>query len=147
MRLRDSFWSHVRKGPGCWLWTRGTYGRGYGELQDHSGAIIGAHRFAWRLQHGSLPPPPLYVLHRCDVKLCVRPSHLYAGTPAENVRDAVSRGRQAVTIPWAQAQAIRSAYAAGGASLRALAHEHGISKSVVHRIVRWQDRIHAPEQP
>ena len=31
--------------------------------------------------------------HRCDVRCCVRPDHLLAGTQAQNVADTVRRGR------------------------------------------------------
>lgn len=37
--------------------------------------------------------PDGQVLHTCDVPQCVRREHLYIGTPADNVRDRVTRGR------------------------------------------------------
>jgi transposase-like protein len=38
-------------------------------------------------------PEGLWILHHCDNPPCVNPNHLYAGTSAENIRDAVVRGR------------------------------------------------------
>lgn len=34
------------------------------------------------------------ILHRCDNPRCVRPDHLYAGTPLDNMIDRRARGRQ-----------------------------------------------------
>ena len=53
---------------------------------------MGAHRVSWQLHHGPIPDG-LWVLHHCDVGHCVRPDHLYLGTHAENVRDALKRKR------------------------------------------------------
>jgi hypothetical protein len=33
------------------------------------------------------------ILHRCDVRRCVRPDHLFVGTRADNNRDTASKGR------------------------------------------------------
>ena len=33
------------------------------------------------------------VMHSCDNKICCRPSHLTAGTHAENMADLISKGR------------------------------------------------------
>lgn len=33
------------------------------------------------------------VLHRCDNPPCIRPEHLFLGTQADNIEDAVAKGR------------------------------------------------------
>ena len=92
----DRFWEKVNKngpipahrpelGP-CWLWMAGMIA-GYGCFQ--SGL---AHRFGYALQVGPIPDT-LNVCHHCDVRLCVRGSHLFVGTTAENNRDMREKGR------------------------------------------------------
>jgi len=38
-------------------------------------------------------PPGLWILHKCDNRLCVNPEHLYAGTRRDNSNDVITRGR------------------------------------------------------
>lgn len=87
------FWERVMFSPGgCWLWSGRTSAFGYGRLTTASGRQPHAHRFMWELLHGALPAD-MYVCHRCDVKLCVRPDHLFVGTAADNARDCWAKGR------------------------------------------------------
>jgi hypothetical protein len=55
---------------------------------------VGAHRVAWILTNGGPIPEGMYVCHTCDVPACVNPAHLYLGTPVDNARDVVVRGRR-----------------------------------------------------
>lgn len=88
----DRFWSKVLRTDGCWNWMAGRNRQGYGRFKV-GGQTIGAHRVAYRIEHGALPGA--LVLHRCDNPRCVRPDHLWAGTPADNMNDKVAKGRQA----------------------------------------------------
>lgn len=72
----------------CWIW-QGTLGPdGYGYFGGTS-----AHRFAWTSAYG-LPPVDRTVCHWCDVRSCVRPSHLWLGTKELNMLDAMRKGRR-----------------------------------------------------
>lgn len=47
---------------------------------------------AWELTVGPIPDG-LYVCHRCDNPPCVRPDHLFLGTPSDNAIDRERKGR------------------------------------------------------
>lgn len=91
---REEFWECMdRSSSDCWLWTKGTNAYGYGVVAiTGEGRSYIAHRLAWELHHGS-PPGKLCVLHRCDIRHCCNPSHLFLGTRGDNIRDAVRKRR------------------------------------------------------
>lgn len=92
--IEADFWKRVREdASGCWLWT-GAYvkqGMGYGR-HSSNGFSMWAHRFAYVLANGPVPDG-LFVLHSCDVPLCVNPAHLRAGTQRENMDEMIAKGR------------------------------------------------------
>jgi len=86
------FWSMVEEvASGCWLWMGKRSRDGYGWFSA-SGMQVRAHRFAWQMEHGPIAPG-MFICHRCDNPQCVRPAHLFSGTPQENVDDKIKKGR------------------------------------------------------
>jgi hypothetical protein len=77
-------------GQPCWLYT-GQSHRGYGRVRRDDGREVRAHHVAWFLATGRWPD--LCVLHRCDVRNCVRFEHLFRGSKPDNVADMVAKGR------------------------------------------------------
>ena len=87
------FWSRVAVGlpDECWEWQYTMFANGYG-LFYWEGKNRGAHRAAFELVKGRIPEGH-NVLHTCDNRRCVNPSHLYAGTFQDNADDATERER------------------------------------------------------
>ena len=75
----------------CWLWTGCCSSNGYGRIIiDYK--TVGAHRAAYLAYVGHIPRG-LFVLHRCDVKSCVNPEHLFLGTHQDNMTDMANKHR------------------------------------------------------
>lgn len=78
---------------GCWLWTGGTIGFGYGcFVLDAADKARTAHRASYVLHVGEIPSG-MEVCHACDVPQCVNPSHLFLGSHADNMADCSAKGR------------------------------------------------------
>jgi len=103
----ELFMSHVRidnpNPNSCWIWIGARRGVGidketgerrqaqYGNFVKDGKSML-AHRAAYELFISPIPDGML-VLHRCDNPLCVKPAHLWLGTQADNMRDAIRKGR------------------------------------------------------
>ena len=77
---------------GCWLWTGRTNDDGYGRVTILK-KVFPAHRMAWTFYRGVIPDE-VHVLHRCDVRTCVNPDHLWLGSQTDNIRDMDIKNRR-----------------------------------------------------
>jgi len=86
----DRFWDKVHKTNDCWLWISSITGEGYGSYSIN-GISKGAHIVSWEMSNNKSVPKGFQVLHTCDVRHCVNPSHLWLGTCLENIKDNKNR--------------------------------------------------------
>lgn len=72
--IDELFWSHVEKGPDCWLWTGKVDKDGYGYTHLPRQTTRKAHVVSW-LIHGRALPVGMELHHRCRIRRCVNPDH------------------------------------------------------------------------
>ena len=93
----DRFMRFVSPEPnsGCWLFTGAETPTGYCTFNygGKRGTHTYAHRFAFTALAKRELPPGGHVLHRCDVRCCVNPEHLFLGDQLANMRDMAAKGR------------------------------------------------------
>lgn len=84
----------ARGADGCWIWQGPKAINGYGQVQYRGRSTV-VHRKVYAVVHGIAIDRWMYVCHRCDVRLCINPDHLWLGTPKQNIHDSVNKGRHA----------------------------------------------------
>jgi hypothetical protein len=124
----------VDAGTGCWNWTGGKYGGGYGMFW-FEGRHQPAHRVAYRLFVGPFCET-LQLNHQCDNRACVNPLHVRIGTQSQNMREAHRRVRKTSRIGPEKALEIRERYAGGGVSQKGLAREYGVRQCFISEVLR-----------
>lgn len=77
---------------GCWLWLGSVAGGTGYPLTKQGGKSIAAHRLMLQLTTG-LTLEGLDACHKCDVRTCINPDHLFPGTRQENLADMHRKGR------------------------------------------------------
>lgn len=147
--LRERFMSKVaQQADGCWLWTASLRNpHGYGKIAVGRRMLL-AHRVAYELFRGEVPHG-MCVLHRCDVRLCVNPDHLWLGTVADNNNDAAGKGRlrprrgEACSFSKLQEDDIRAIrLLAKEVSMAELGRRYSVSPSTIANVVAGQTWRH-----
>lgn len=146
------FWSQLTKTEedACWLWQGRPDRTGYGQMRV-GGKKRQAHRLSWIIQYGPIPPG-LWVLHQCDVPLCVNPNHLFLGTRQDNVDDMMKKGRgpnfrgsknPRAKLDEKKVEALRHRYAAGGVTQAQLSRVYGVNQTKISEALRGVTWPHA----
>jgi hypothetical protein len=100
MEQRSAAWHEMRKNElfnrttinenGCWIWNGPIFHDGYGNCgggyPDQR-----SHRASYILFKGVIPNK-MWILHNCNMPLCINPEHLYLGDVKQNVKDCIEAG-------------------------------------------------------
>ena len=126
---------YTENAAGCWIADNAPEPSGYVRL-NREGKRWMAHRRAWHETHGPIPPG-LLVLHRCDVRRCINPGHLFLGDQQANMDDMGAKGRRRTgeqmtgsKLTEAKVRVIRSTRM----SDKDIAEIMGVAKGTVQRI-------------
>lgn len=126
------FRAQVQVGRGCWLWRGSTDWTGFGQFRDYDldtqrpARNLRAHRYAWELENGPIPPG-VEVAQLCGNRLCVRPDHLTLLDAARQLTEPTPR----------QLEVLRrlAQLGTGYGSLRTVATELGLKHQTVNSLV------------
>jgi len=140
------FWERTRWEGECRVWIGTRHPKGYGQIR-YRGVQRKTHRLAWEFANGPIPSA-LHVLHHCDNPPCVRPSHLYLGTNADNVRDRERRRRHPHEIHPVHCKLTEElvrdlrAHKAATGHVRDWARLHGVNRMTAQRAATGKSWIH-----
>lgn len=121
----------------CILWHGGMNAYGYGAIRDGSN-VIGVHRLIYELFIGPIPLN-MCVCHKCDVRNCINPEHLFLGSTAENNYDRHQKGRDGGGLISRFTVEQIEAIGKDSRILREIAQEYSTTISHIHRLKKKWD--------
>ena len=141
----DEKW--VEDENGCWLWTGHIDSKGYGRFAGMDGEFR-AHRISYGLHNGEIPDSG-WILHKCDVRNCVNPEHLFLGDNDANMQDKCEKERQTrgvcvhtAVLTEESVIKIRKLYVVGDTTIKNLAQQFGVSQTAVQNVVSYTSWKH-----
>ncbi len=147
----ERFYSKIQKTESCWVWSGAGNGPRFKYGRFHcQGTYIMAHRLSFLLHVGNIPDG-LFVCHKCDNPQCVNPNHLFLGTPGDNTRDMMAKGRQVKVRLYGQrhpqcrltTSQVEEIRALGGTLFqKEIAAKFGVHQSTISYILSGKIRTH-----
>lgn len=130
----EQFLARIEADPngGCWLWGGAISGGGYGTIRV-AGVEKTTHRDSYRRFVGPIPEGAL-ICHKCDVRACVNPQHLYAGNRKTNGEDMARRGRAHRQTPLTEAD--EAAIVESSEAVEELAARFSVCNNTIRRLRR-----------
>jgi len=141
---RFKWYIETNEKTGCWNWTRGKDGGGYGVFFSCKYGREKTHRISYMENFGDVPEG-MFVCHTCDNPSCCNPEHLFLGSNQDNIDDKVRKNRQSrlfgvrngrAILSEETVRSIRNDYQSGTYSYRDLVKKYSISQTQIARIVK-----------
>lgn len=141
--IKNRFEKYIDKSGKCWEWQAKISPFGYGQFSIAPGNVKQAHRFSYELYKGKIPKGKC-VLHKCDNRKCIKPSHLWIGTQQENMQDMIRKGRDrkadpskngGVKLSWDKVNEIRKIRREKGTYYKDLAIMFNVHYATIKRII------------
>ena len=146
------FWLKVVKAEGdqCWDWLGALQRDGYAHFTARGRKTISAHRYAYEQLVGPIPEG-MDLLHSCDNRKCVNPSHTRPGTHLDNMIEMGLRRRRAVgemcpRRKLSEAQAREILALKGNGPARKFAPQYGVGQGAIQAIWRGDAWAHLQER-
>ncbi len=158
------FWSQFegKTKNECWETKQHLTKGGYGRVWIYP-KMVYAHRVAWELTNGKIPPG-MVICHKCDNPPCCNPDHLFLGTHLDNMADAKNKGRNShgpvmygshhplSKLTEKDVQDIIKDYVPtprkkSDNNIPALAKRYGVARSLIHRIIKGKSWPHISTNP
>lgn len=140
---------------GCWTCDTAYKTRaGYLHLQITENGVQHAfkvHRFSYEHFKGPIPEGKL-ACHKCDMRWCCNPKHVFPGTQSDNMQDMVRKGRGLVGEKSARTKftdaIVLSIYkdVDAGLSRTAIAKKHGVKAVTISHIATGRNWTHLYER-
>ena len=132
--MAQRFAEHITYEPnsGCWLWTAALSSYGYAATLIAQRQLL-VHRVMFEQVYGAVPAGHI-LCHRCNVRSCVNPDHVYIGTALTNAQDAVRARRHTHGEMSGRAKLTDSAVSkmrtlhASGVRISVIAERFGVSR-------------------
>lgn len=141
------FWKRVELRGDHWIFSGKARGGSlnYGVVRlpksfNYGRKSVLAHRLSFFLTHGRWP---INARHTCDIPLCIRPDHIIEGTQADNIRDAMERGR-ARNGNLKLNPEIWAAIKTSTESSSALSQKYGVHPAHIRKIRRGKVSVYRP---
>lgn len=143
---------HVNvKANGCWIWGKDN---GTHKCMKINGKMVKVYRVVYEKLVGPIPDKG-YVCHNCpggDNPSCCNPEHLWLGSHAENMHDAVIKGQYAhgkehwnSKLTASKVREIFSEYHEKGRMQESIAKQFGVNTKTVSDIIRRKTWFKATE--